>query len=84
MLTGRRRRRGAQILAEPTRTDKAVFPGAIATQHYARGVAYASKGMVPEAQAEQKLFEEALQVSRACPSCTRSVLTEIYLCHACS
>jgi hypothetical protein len=23
-------------------------------------------------------------VSRACPSCTRSILTEIYLCHACS
>ena len=49
-----------EILAEPTRTDKTVFAGAIATQHYARGVAFASKGMVAEAQAEKALFDEAL------------------------
>ncbi|MDC3310578.1 hypothetical protein OAV45_04035 [Candidatus Poseidoniales archaeon] len=50
-----------EILNEPLHTDKDVFPAAIATQHYARGVAYASKGMVPEAEAEQVLFKEALQ-----------------------
>ncbi|MGB0284830.1 MAG: hypothetical protein ACPGGI_07345, partial [Candidatus Poseidoniaceae archaeon] len=50
-----------EILAEPMYTDKDVFPATIATQHYARGVAYASKGMVPEAEAEQVLFKEALQ-----------------------
>tara|TARA_B100000475_G_scaffold5044_1_gene4758 strand:- start:51 stop:1805 length:1755 start_codon:yes stop_codon:yes gene_type:complete len=49
------------ILAEPLHSDREVFPAAIATQHYARGVAYASKGMVPEAEAEQALFKEALQ-----------------------
>jgi len=50
-----------EILAEPTYTDSNVFPATIATQHYARGVAYASKGMVAEAEMEQILFEEALQ-----------------------
>jgi tetratricopeptide (TPR) repeat protein len=50
-----------EILNEPLHTDGDVFPAAIATQHYARGVAYASKGMVPEAEAEQLLFKEALQ-----------------------
>jgi len=49
------------ILNEPLHTDSDVFPAAIATQHYARGVAYASLGMVPEAEAEQMLFKEALQ-----------------------
>ena len=50
-----------EILAEPLHTDMDVFPAAIATQHYARGVAYASKGMVPEAEAEQVLFNQALE-----------------------
>ena len=50
-----------EILAEPMYDDKDVFPATIATQHYARGVAYASKGMVPEAEAEQVLFNEALK-----------------------
>ena len=50
-----------EILNEPLQTDRDVFPAAIATQHYARGVAYASMGMVPEAEAEQVLFKEALQ-----------------------
>ncbi|MEC7544244.1 MAG: hypothetical protein VYE51_02095 [Candidatus Thermoplasmatota archaeon] len=49
-----------EILAEPMQTEKDAFPATIATQHYARGVAYASKGMVPEAEAEQALFKEAL------------------------
>ena len=50
-----------EILNEPLHTDRDVFPAAIATQHYAKGVAYASMGMVPEAEAEQVLFKEALQ-----------------------
>jgi len=48
------------IIAEPQETDKAVFPSTIATQHYARGVAYASKNMLAEAEAEQAAFKEAL------------------------
>ena len=50
-----------EILAEPLRDDAEVFPACIATQHYARGVAYASKHMVAEAEAEQAKFEEALK-----------------------
>eukprot|EP00518_Triparma_eleuthera_P002628 CAMPEP_0182456018 /NCGR_PEP_ID=MMETSP1319-20130603/1988_1 /TAXON_ID=172717 /ORGANISM="Bolidomonas pacifica, Strain RCC208" /LENGTH=587 /DNA_ID=CAMNT_0024654193 /DNA_START=35 /DNA_END=1798 /DNA_ORIENTATION=+ len=50
-----------EILAEPLKEDKAVWATTIATQHYARGVAYASKGMVEEAVAEQALFKEALK-----------------------
>ena len=50
-----------EILAEEMYTDGDVFPATIATQHYARGVAYASKGMVPEAEAEQELFKAALE-----------------------
>ena len=50
-----------EILNEPLHTDTAVFPAAIATQHYARGVAYASLGKVPEAEIEQELFKQALQ-----------------------
>ena len=49
------------IIAEPMYSDKDIFPATIATQHYARGVAYASKGMVKEAEAEQILFKQALQ-----------------------
>ena len=49
-----------EILAEPMYSNKDVFPATIATQHYARGVAYASNGMVPDAEAEQVLFKEAL------------------------
>ena len=49
------------IIAEPTFSDKEVFASTIVTQHYARGVAYASKGMVAEAEAEQALFYEALK-----------------------
>ena len=50
-----------EILNEPLHSDKDVFPAAIATQHYARGVAYASLGMIQEAEDEQKLFKQALQ-----------------------
>ncbi|MAA79583.1 MAG: hypothetical protein CL916_10020 [Deltaproteobacteria bacterium] len=50
-----------EILEEPLHTDKDVFPASIATQHYARGVAYASLGNVAEAEAEQELFQEALK-----------------------
>ena len=50
-----------EILNEPLHTDTAVFPAAIATQHYARGVAYASLGKVSEAEIEQELFKQALQ-----------------------
>ena len=50
-----------EIINEPMYDDKDAFPATIATQHYARGVAYASMGLVHEAEAEQALFKEALQ-----------------------
>merc|ERR1711907_475698 len=50
-----------EIIAEPKRTDKKVFAATVATQHYARGVAYASKGNVSAAEAERKLFKAALE-----------------------
>eukprot|EP00729_Bicosta_minor_P006378 gene6378-13720_t len=49
------------IIAEPVQTDKDAYPGCIATAHYARGIAYGSKGMLPEAEAEEKLFLDAMK-----------------------
>jgi hypothetical protein len=39
-------------------------------------------GVVPKAM--QTVHLDAYDASRAFPRCTRSILTEIYLCHACS
>lgn len=47
------------ILAEPVPTDEGVFPVTIATAHYARGIAYAAKGMLPEAEAAYAAFIKA-------------------------
>lgn len=49
------------ILNEPIQENKEVFPSSIATAHYARGIAYASKGDVANAEAEQAKFLEALK-----------------------
>jgi tetratricopeptide (TPR) repeat protein len=60
------------IIAEPLRTDKSVFPNVMVVQRYARGVAFASKGMVAEAEAELALFLEARQnVDAAVPLAAR-------------
>jgi tetratricopeptide (TPR) repeat protein len=45
------------ILKEPEPPE--VFPVARAMRHYTRGVAYAAKGRVADARAEQKAFREA-------------------------
>ena len=47
------------ILAEPVPTDEKVFPALIAHAHYARGVAYAAKGMVNQADEEYSKFQKA-------------------------
>lgn len=49
------------IIAEPVPTDADVYPGCIATAHYARGIAFASKGNVAEAEDEQAEFLKALK-----------------------
>lgn len=48
------------IIAEPIPEDGAVYPGTISTAHYARGMAFASKGMVPEAETAQAEFVKSL------------------------
>ena len=48
-----------EILDEPVKQDKELYPAEIATAHYARGVAYAALGKVAEAEAEQKKFADA-------------------------
>src|SRR5207248_3745044 len=45
------------LLKEPEPPE--VFPVARALRHYTRGVAYAAKGQVADARAEQKAFREA-------------------------
>lgn len=48
------------ILSEPVPEDPALYPGTRATAFYARGVAFAALGRVPEAEAEQLKFKEAV------------------------
>lgn len=59
------------ILAEPMDTDGDVFPTCIATGHYARGIAYASKGDVVNARAEQVKFRAALKDGGGVPLSAR-------------
>ncbi|CAN0528369.1 unnamed protein product, partial [Ectocarpus sp. 12 AP-2014] len=42
-----------EIIAEPRDEDPALYPTSLTTAHYARGVAFASKGLVAEAEEEQ-------------------------------
>jgi hypothetical protein len=55
---------------------------------YAYGVRLIEQACAPAAQLAPEvvaaLESKRLDVSRAFPSCTRSILTETYLCHACS
>lgn len=42
-----------EIIAEPQYEDYGLYATGVATGFYARGIAYASKGMVAEAEEEQ-------------------------------
>lgn len=42
-----------EILSEPPYDDVDLYASATSSRHYARGLAYASKGLVAEAEAEQ-------------------------------
>jgi tetratricopeptide (TPR) repeat protein len=55
-----------QILAEPEPAE--YLPAARAMRHYARALAYAATGRIPQAEAEQKQFDEA---SQAVPETSR-------------
>jgi hypothetical protein len=48
------------ILAQPLPEDPDLYRNLIATMHYARGVAHAALGNVPEAEEEQTAFHAAL------------------------
>lgn len=41
------------ILAEPQREDKSLYATSVASGYYARGLAFAAKGLIKEAEEEQ-------------------------------
>ena len=49
-----------EIINRSVKEDKDVYAGTVATAHYARGVAYAVTGKLVEADAERRMFYEAL------------------------
>ena len=50
-----------EIIKRPIKEDKDLYAGAVATAHYARGVAFAVLGKTEDAEAERKKFYDALQ-----------------------
>ena len=50
-----------EIIEQPLPADQALYCNTTATMHYAKGVAHAALGNVPEAEAEQSLFRAAVQ-----------------------
>ena len=50
-----------EIISRPLKKDKELYPSAIATAHYARGVAFAVLGKTEEADAERRKFYDALK-----------------------
>ena len=57
-----------EILKRPIKEDSNLYPGTIATAHYARGVAFAVTRRIEDAEAEQKKFYSALQ-NKALENC---------------
>ena len=49
------------IVARPLKEDGDIYPSAIATSHYARGIAFAVLGQLEEAEVERRQFRSALQ-----------------------
>lgn len=49
-----------EILAEPFHADRELYSVTTAMQHYARGIAYAATGHIPEAEVERARFVEAV------------------------
>ena len=41
------------ILKEPQREDSSLYATSVASGHYARGLAFAAKGLIKEAEEEQ-------------------------------
>lgn len=52
------------ILAEPLYEDSSVYATGLASGYYARGIAFASKGLIAEAEAEQVRQEEQVRQDR--------------------
>ncbi|CAM9209249.1 unnamed protein product [Scytosiphon promiscuus] len=49
------------IIAEPRNEDPALYPTGLTAAHYARGIAFASKGMVSQAEDEQAKYLEGMK-----------------------
>ena len=49
-----------EIIEQPLPDDRELYCNTVATMHYAKGVAHAALGNVPEAEAEQALFRAAV------------------------
>jgi tetratricopeptide (TPR) repeat protein len=52
--------RWQEIIDEPIPEDRELYCVTVATAHYAKGIAYAATGHIPEAQEERRLFQEAV------------------------
>ncbi len=52
--------RWREIIDEPLPSDRELYCVTTATAHYAKGVAYAATGHIPEAEEQQRLFQEAV------------------------
>jgi tetratricopeptide (TPR) repeat protein len=52
--------RWLEIINEPIPEDRELYCVTAATAHYAKGIAYAATGHIPEAEAQQRLFQESV------------------------
>jgi tetratricopeptide (TPR) repeat protein len=49
-----------EIIAEPVPEDQELYCVTVATAHYAKAIAYAATGHIPEAEEQQREFQEAV------------------------
>jgi tetratricopeptide (TPR) repeat protein len=52
--------RWQEIIDEPVPEDRELYCVTVATSHYAKGIAFAATGHIPEAEEQQRLFQEAV------------------------
>lgn len=52
--------RWQEILDEPIPEDRELYCVTVATAHYAKGIAFAATGHIPEAEEQQRMFQEAV------------------------
>lgn len=52
--------RWQEIIDEPIPEDQELYCVTVATAHYAKGIAYAATGHIPEAEEQKRMFQEAV------------------------